>query len=164
MLVLWGSSYRADIPFGPFIAIYTLGLVYGRAPWRRRIWPVLAVAAQVVADGVIYMREGRSVSEVLLPELLAYAVLLAAAWFAGDFVRLRRERIAELEERARRLEAEAERDRRVTVAEERTRIARELHDSAGHAINVILVQAGAARLLHQRDPAGSLRAIATIEQ
>jgi signal transduction histidine kinase len=49
------------------------------------------------------------------------------------------------------------------VAEERTRIARELHDSAGHAINVILVQAGAARLLHDRDPDGSRRAISAIE-
>src|SRR6266540_1398897 len=37
------------------------------------------------------------------------------------------------------------------------------NDSAGHAINVILVQAGAARLLHERDAQGSQRAIATIE-
>src|SRR6266545_2364213 len=52
----------------------------------------------------------------------------------------------------------------VWITGERTRIARELHDSAGHAINVILVQAGAARLLHERDPEGSRRAIATVEQ
>jgi signal transduction histidine kinase len=43
------------------------------------------------------------------------------------------------------------------------RIARDLHDSAGHAINVILVQAGAARLLQQRDPEGSRVALETIE-
>jgi signal transduction histidine kinase len=44
------------------------------------------------------------------------------------------------------------------------RIARDLHDSAGHAINVILVQAGAARLLQERDPAGARAALLTVEE
>ena len=57
----------------------------------------------------------------------------------------------------RRAEREAERERRLAAAEERTRIARDLHDSAGHAINVILVQAGAARLLQRARP-GALAA------
>jgi signal transduction histidine kinase len=83
---------------------------------------------------------------------------------AGDRVRLRRERIADLEERARRTERDAERERRLAAAEERTRIARDLHDSAGHAINVILVQAGAARLLGERDPQRSRAALETIEE
>jgi signal transduction histidine kinase len=52
----------------------------------------------------------------------------------------------------------------LAVAEERARIARELHDSAGHAINTILVQAGAARVLRERDPEGSRVAIETIEE
>jgi signal transduction histidine kinase len=97
------------------------------------------------------------------PELLLGAVIWAAAWFAGDRARLRRERLTELEERARRAEREAERERRLAAAEERTRIARDLHDSAGHAINVILVQAGAARLLQQKDPRRTREALETIE-
>jgi signal transduction histidine kinase len=44
------------------------------------------------------------------------------------------------------------------------RIARDLHDSAGHAINVILVQAGAARLLGRRDPERAEAAVETIEE
>jgi signal transduction histidine kinase len=71
--------------------------------------------------------------------------------------------MAELEERARRAEREAERERRLAAAEERARIARDLHDSAGHAINVILVHAGAARLLGDRDPERSQEALQTIE-
>jgi len=59
---------------------------------------------------------------------------------------------------------EAERERRLAAAEERTRIARDLHDSAGHAINVILVQAGAARLLSEKDPARARAALETIEE
>jgi signal transduction histidine kinase len=55
------------------------------------------------------------------------------------------------------------RERRLAAAEERTRIARDLHDSAAHAINVILVQAGAARLLQERDPGAVRSALSTIE-
>jgi signal transduction histidine kinase len=76
---------------------------------------------------------------------------------------LRRERVANLEERARQAERETVRERRLAAAEERTRIARDLHDSAGHAINVILVHAGAARLLAEKNPARSREALATIE-
>jgi len=77
-------------------------------------------------------------------------------WSAGERVRERAER-----EAARVAEAARERD--LAVARERTRIARDLHDSAGHAINVILVQAGAARLLGERDPAAARAALQTIE-
>ena len=98
------------------------------------------------------------------PELLLGAGVWLAAWFAGDRSRLRREQIAELEERARSAEREAERERRLAAAEERMRIARDLHDSAGHAISVILVQAGAARVLQERDPAGARVAIETVEE
>jgi signal transduction histidine kinase len=106
-----------------------------------------------------------AVSESVFPstELLLGSTLWAAAWFAGDRTRLRRERIRELEERAIRAEREAERERKLAAAEERTRIARDLHDSAGHAINVILVHAGAARLLAEKDPSRSQEALGTIE-
>src|SRR3954466_1163461 len=77
-------------------------------------------------------------------------------WSVGERMREGAER-----EAARREEIERERD--LAVARERTRIARDLHDSAGHAINVILVQAGAARLLQQRDPERARRALAPIE-
>jgi signal transduction histidine kinase len=77
-------------------------------------------------------------------------------WSVGERMRERAER-----EAARRAELERERD--LATARERTRIARDLHDSAGHAINGILVQAGAARLLGERDPAAARAALQTIE-
>jgi signal transduction histidine kinase len=81
----------------------------------------------------------------------------------GDQIRLLRRRRVENEERLQRVERETARERRLAAAEERTRIARDLHDSAAHAINVILVQAGAARLLQQRDPGAAQTALTTIE-
>jgi signal transduction histidine kinase len=96
--------------------------------------------------------------------LLAGTLLWGGAWVIGDRFRQRRAHVAELEERALRAERETERERRLAAAEERTRIARDLHDSAGHAINVILVQAGAARLLQEQDPARTRAALETIEE
>jgi signal transduction histidine kinase len=122
----------------------------------------LAVAAFAPLVALAIAGAGFRVAGVLT-ELAALAVGFAATWVAADHARLRRERVVEAEERAAQVQRDAEREARLAAAEERTRIARELHDSAGHAITVILVQAGAARLLHARDPERSLRALATIE-
>ena len=77
------------------------------------------------------------------PSCCSASLVWGGVWLAGDRARLRQERMAALEERALRAERDAERERRLAAAEERMRIARDLHDSAGHAINVILVHAGA---------------------
>jgi signal transduction histidine kinase len=91
-------------------------------------------------------------------------VVWGGAWVAGDQYRQRRQRVADRAERARTTERETVRERRLAIAEERNRIARDLHDSAAHAINVILVHAGAARLLQQRDPEAARVAISTVEE
>ena len=84
------------------------------------------------------------------------ALLWAGGWIVSDRRRLARQRAAQERERIAR-------EQRLAIAEERTRIARELHDSAGHAINSILIQAGAARLVQDSQPERSREAIATIE-
>jgi signal transduction histidine kinase len=158
-VALVALDYPPGPPIGSMVAIYFVGLSGSRerADWRLTFAVVLFYyVAHVTAAGF-----GRD--EVPVVPALFGALTLGGAWVLGDRVRLRRERIAELEERARRAEREAERERRLATAEERTRIARDLHDSAGHAINVILVHAGAARLLAEKDPGRSRDAMATIE-
>ncbi|MFL6077219.1 MAG: sensor histidine kinase [Mycobacteriales bacterium] len=77
-------------------------------------------------------------------DLFAFAALIAASWVLGYAVRTRREYVAELKDRAARLEAqEGERAARAVV-DERLRIARELHDVIGHSISLIAIQAEAA--------------------
>jgi signal transduction histidine kinase len=152
---LYGLRYGLGPPVGFAIALYSLA--EGRDPARPRTRRIVLAASVAVLLGPHLVRDG------FAAELVLGAVVWAAAWFAGDRARLRRERLVELEERARRAERETERERRLAAAEERTRIARDLHDSAGHAINAILVQAGAARLLHERDPERSRDAVETIE-
>ncbi|MDV6011670.1 histidine kinase [Haloechinothrix sp. LS1_15] len=163
-LLLFGLNYPVDVPIGPLLGVYALAVNHGGAPPVRRLAAAAAAAGFVPATAVAYLATGADVRAILVPELLWIALLFAGAWIAGDRAQLRRAHITELEERARRAENDVERERRIAVAEERTRIARELHDSAGHALNVVLMQAGAARLLQERDPEGSRGAISTIEQ
>jgi signal transduction histidine kinase len=164
-LTLFAARYPLDAPFGVAVAAYQVGCRYGGAPRPVRAVAFAAVTLFVPATGVAYAVSGFEADVVgLLTELSVWTVAFAGIWLAGDRSRLRTEQTADLEQQARRAVREAERERRLAAAEERTRIARELHDSAGHAINVILVQAGAARLLHGRDPQRSQRAIAVVEQ
>jgi signal transduction histidine kinase len=153
-----------DFPFGCVVAVYTLAAAYDGHPQPvRRLGALGAAAAFVPTTAAIYVAGGHD-SAGALTGILFWALAFAGAWLAGALSRLRHARVAELERRAVRAERETRRERRLAAAEERLRIARELHDSAAHAINTILLQAGAARLLHERDPVRSRQAIVTVEQ
>ena len=67
------------------------------------------------------------------------------AWVAGYALRERAEQAEAAEERAVHAERERESAARVAVAEERSRIARELHDIVAHAVSVMVLQVGAVR-------------------
>ncbi|BAL87622.1 putative two-component system sensor kinase [Actinoplanes missouriensis 431] len=163
-LVMLALGYGLDVPPGPLVATFVLAeAVGGGLTPHRRLMAGLAVAAYVPVSTVVMTLNGKSVS-AMSSGLFAWAAMFGLVWIAGDRSRLRRERIRELEVHARLRQLDIELQRQLAASEERTRIARELHDSAGHAINVILVQAGAARLLHEQDPERSRHAIGTIEE
>ncbi|MGH3018697.1 MAG: sensor histidine kinase, partial [Gaiellaceae bacterium] len=153
-------GYPPGPPLGPTLALFFLGLHPAETRGGRRLTAAVVVALYALhLAGVTIGQDG----EAPVVEPLFGIVLWGGAWVIGDRIRLRRERMAELAERARRAEQDAEREGRLAVAEERMRIARDLHDSAGHAINVILVQAGAARLHAEQDPERAREALTTIE-
>jgi signal transduction histidine kinase len=154
-----GLGYPSGPPVGPALAVFFVASSGARIGGSVRLTIGLIVSLLAIHLTAAGIGAGRFPG----PELLFGTVLFAAVWFGGDRTRLRRERVRELEERADRVERDAERERRLAVAEERTRISRDLHDSAGHAINVILVHAGAARLHAAKDPVRSRDALHTIE-
>jgi len=86
------------------------------------------------------------------PTLFILTAFVFASWSLGDNIRTRRAYLAGLEERARRLEQEKEENIRRAAQDERTRIARELHDVVAHHISAIAVQAGAGAEIVERDP------------
>jgi signal transduction histidine kinase len=78
-------------------------------------------------------------------ELLFVPVLVAIAWVAGLTLRERSKQAVLAEDRARQAELARGAAARIAVAEERARIARELHDVVAHAMSVMVLQVGAVR-------------------
>jgi signal transduction histidine kinase len=148
-VALVALDYAVLHPLGPAIALATLADRSERAAARPAAAVTLLAFAAFVA--LAWLRFG--------PELEDYvvtALLWGGGWVFGDRRRLARQRAAQERERVAR-------EQRLAVAEERSRIARELHDSAGHAINSILIQAGAARTVLDSQPPRAREAIETIE-
>jgi signal transduction histidine kinase len=157
--VLNGLGYALGPPFGPTFALF---FVAADERTRTRIRETAAVVLGLFA---VHIASAASAQDGFPTTPILFGTLVwGGAWVIGDLVRQRRQRRADIEERAHRAERETARERRLAVAEERNRIARDLHDSAAHAINVILVQAGAARLLQERHPRAARAALTTIEE
>jgi signal transduction histidine kinase len=156
--VIYGLGYQTGPPFGPTVALF---YVANDDRARSRVGRTAAVVFGMFAVHLA----AASISEGGFPTtpILFGVVVWGAAWGIGDAARGRRARQAEQAERTDSARRDTARERRLAAAEERTRIARDLHDSAAHAINVILVQAGAARLLQERDPEAARSALTTIE-
>ncbi len=78
-------------------------------------------------------------------QLVFYPLLFGVCWLAGFALHERAEQAEAAEARATQAEREREVGARIAVAEERARIARELHDVVAHAVSVMVLQAGAVR-------------------
>lgn len=148
------------LPAGLAAALYMLAGSRGTGTETPEWTP--AGVSVVVSLLAAYLAVAATATGVNYGDLLHATLAFAVAWFAGERTRLRRVQLAELQDRADRTERAAARERDLAVAEERTRIARDLHDSAAHALNVIAVRAGAARLRH--DPDRDLAALTAIEE
>jgi signal transduction histidine kinase len=95
---------------------------------------------------------------------VAVVAVVTLCWVIGRSVRLRRAYLDELVDRADRLERAREADTRAARAEERSRIARELHDVVAHHVSVMTVQAAAARKMLDKDLQVAEDALLAIEQ
>ncbi|SDL79070.1 sensor histidine kinase [Tessaracoccus oleiagri] len=103
-----------------------------------------------------------------LMELVAYflptALAVAIAWALGLVVRIRNERAAALADRARAREEQRSREAEFAVAEERARIAREMHDVVAHSLAVIIAQADGGRYAAANDPQQAVKALETVAE
>jgi signal transduction histidine kinase len=143
---------------GVFSAFYT---VAAYEPRRRA-----TVAAAITSIGVLISFVSPALSSMpAWPAGLSQAYLAyGLAWVLGDNLRVRRAYTAQLEERANLLEVEREEKAIQAVAQERGRIARELHDVVAHHVSVMVVQAGGARRVVDKDPALAREALAAVEE
>jgi len=137
------------------------GLVVGLcgaavASW---VWTSSQVAAY--PPGLDYVDYDIGVDD-LMPYFLSIAAIVLAAWALGSQARIRRAYEASLVERGRRLAVEAEQRAVLAAAEERTRIAREMHDVVAHGLSVVIVQADGARYAAAKDPQVAVRTLETV--
>ena len=92
------------------------------------------------------------------------ALFIGGAWAMGRVVRIRAAQAAAAQHRADRLAAEKDEQSRRAAAEERSRIARELHDIVAHSVSVMVVQAGAAEQVLPGDQDGAAAAMRAVQQ
>lgn len=126
------------------VMIYTLA---AEVPRRESLAGLVAMQVGLVAALLV------ASTDMHADTMIGNAVVLVAVWLIGDSSRRRRESVV--------LEREAAAQR--AVAEERLRIARELHDIVAHTMSVISVQAGMARMVIDDDPARAQRSLSDIE-
>jgi signal transduction histidine kinase len=119
--------------------------------------------AAIGVAGVTALIAANAAAQFSAGDLLFIAMILGGAWLAGRAIRYRRERERVLERLTVDLEREREEKARAAVAEERVRIARELHDVVAHAISVIVLQARGGRRSLATDPQETREALDTIE-
>jgi signal transduction histidine kinase len=131
------ASQAHPDPFLPFlIAIYS---VAAHADRRHA-----AVGAAMAAGAILAIDAPVLLAGVVPNDIYAW-LLYALAWILGRALRHRQDLAATLQHRAARLEHDQEAKARSAVADERARIARELHDVIAHSLSVIVVQAAAER-------------------
>src|SRR5437660_6755227 len=132
-------THSQGVPVGIFLALLLAFYSVGAHCDDRRSYFVGLVAVAAIAAADLARPGTFSASGTRPAAWLAFAI----AWLVGRDLRRRRQRVVDLEDRAERLEREREEQAQLAVAEERGRIARELHDVIAHGVSVIVVQAQA---------------------
>jgi signal transduction histidine kinase len=157
VITIWNL---VDVPQGSLWPLLTtLALVYAVAVHEtaRRASAGAAVAAAVW--GLFVAVTTNSAADYGFIE-----AFIVAAWLVGRAVGSRQERADTLQARTRELEQEREEKVKEAAAAERARIARELHDIVSHSVSVMVVQAGAAEQVLDRDPEHARASLLTIQE
>jgi signal transduction histidine kinase len=155
VLAMQAFLTTAEDLFIPFLGAMLLGYGGGAYAAGRKGLLCLAILLGAILT-VSAMSETQLVGDYIFPT--SFGLIW---WLAGRAVRTRTQLTAELHEAAVRAQEAREAEGARAAAEERRRIAREMHDVVAHSVSVMVVQAGGARRILDRDPA---RAIAAAEQ
>ncbi len=161
MMALLLVSTLAGVPNNSVVMLGALGVAtysVGAHADKRE-----AVAGGTLAVVVVWVSILIGGSDTLLDDLLFTLFVYGGAWAVGRLVRARQLHAVQAEDRATLAEHEREEKAKRAVAEERARIARELHDVVAHSVSVMVVQAGAGRRVLDREPERSREAFSSIE-
>src|SRR5215218_3702752 len=159
LVVASGLAFAAlDLP-PDILGVAILVAVYSVAAYGDRWASLAGLAVAEVGLAAVQLTPGRTGVRTLVGNL----GVLAAAWVLGRFAHNYRAYAARLEGRTAELEQAREELARRAVAEERLRLARELHDVVAHAMSVIAVQSGVGGHVANTQPEEVGKALAAIE-
>ena len=160
--ILWFDSLTTLTAIGGLVGAYTVQAELSR-PWRA-VGFVLVLAGS--AWGILSVSpESLSADpELRLNSVLSGWAAVALVSLLGAFRRRNREEFTRVVEHARLLETQRAQEVRLAALDERTRIAREMHDVLAHSLNVIVAQADGGRYAAAADPELAVSALATIAQ
>jgi signal transduction histidine kinase len=147
---VFGSPEGFGVAVAPVIAIYTVANLEER---RRALW---GLSSAVVLWTAWVAFDPMDTTMALRVQALLWLSPWIIAWLIGSLVRSRRLYV-------QGLVREREEKAATAVAEERNRIARELHDVIGHSVSVMTVQASAVRRLMREDQGKERAALETVE-
>ncbi|MEU3272265.1 histidine kinase [Saccharomonospora sp. NPDC006951] len=159
--VLVIGAVHAALELGAAAAVVSCIFVYSVVVYVSRRagvgYLVLMLAATIIQLRV-------QATEQWVTDSAVVGLLLILCWGLGEFVSARRAYQAEVEARLHLLETERDHATKIAVAEERARIARELHDVVAHAVSVIVVHADGASYAIRSDPELARTAVRTISE
>jgi signal transduction histidine kinase len=141
----------------PAVVLLTYGMGAFAPP--RRSMPALGVVLVVSSVNMI-VTQGKPLS-ALVPSALLVTILPYAL---GRRVRAREQKAQLERERSERIDASRDVDAQVAVSNERTRLARELHDVVAHAVSVMVIQCGAARTVMGSEPERAELSLRNVER
>ncbi|WP_051796276.1 sensor histidine kinase [Streptomyces sp. NRRL S-87] len=156
LVELFTGEPRAPVAMSAVVALYTVAARTDRpTTWRVGLVTMTCLTAVAMLVGPLpwYAQENLG--------LFAWTGMAAAA---GDAVRSRRAFVDAIQERAERAERTREEEARRRVAEERLRIARDLHDVVAHHIALVNVQAGVAAHVMDKRPDQAKEALAHVRE
>jgi len=142
----------------PLVAGIAANVLFAMLPEGRQ-----AVAGWALTIGAVAM-VNRNDPHGSVGDFLWIAMVFTLAWIVGYSLNRKFQEIDVAKERAARAEREREEQARLAVAEERARIARELHDVVGHSVSVMTVQASAVRRLLKPEQERELEALLIVER
>ncbi|ASR39845.1 two-component sensor histidine kinase [Prauserella marina] len=159
--VLIMGALHAALELGTAAAVASCIFVYSVVVYVSRragvVYLVLMLAATITQLQI-------QVREQWVTDSVVAGLLLILCWGFGEFVSARRAYQAEVEARLHLLETEQDHATKIAVAEERARIARELHDVVAHAVSVIVVHADGASYAIGSNPELARTAVRTISE
>jgi signal transduction histidine kinase len=153
-------AQRGDVTLAALlggVGLYTVGAHQERGP---------GLFAMLVSAGVFLIQDGADLEagyDSTRTDVGFYA-LFFLAWSAGVGIRALRNRAVLLQRLTEQLARERDAKARLAAAEERTRLARELHDVVAHGVTVMVLQTGAARRVVDRQPEKAKATLLSVEE